>query len=199
MNAQLKRKAQESVQQVLRLENSPQWKLDTKDPNPVYTMEIGDDLVVKGVTNLPHTVEQVVTFINTMENSRTYDHHLETAKVLQQDGNDTVAYYQYESMFPVSGRDFVAVFTTQNVSANRVVIAGTSVNELPENSDYVRGHIHLVGFIIDRVDARSSRVTYLSHSDMRGSLPGFIKNKVNASVGERPSNLATAMKQAGCA
>ena len=83
MNAQLKKKAQEALQVALKLENDSRWKLDSKEPNPIYTFEIGETLVVKGVSEVPYPADQVAKFVNSVEGIKAYESGLETIKILQ--------------------------------------------------------------------------------------------------------------------
>ena len=104
---------------------------------------------------------------------------------------------KFKSVFPTSARDFVLLSTRERISDSRLVIASTSCDEIPESSDFVRGVVFASGYIIDRINDHSSKLTYLAHSDIRGSIPGFIKNKVSLGQGEKPNTILKAMKSAG--
>jgi len=40
------------------------------------------------------------------------------------------------------------------------------------------------GYVIERVDENKTRVTYMSNADIKGSIPGMIKNELAKKQGE---------------
>ena len=50
--------------------------------------------------------------------------------------------------------------------------------------DAVRANVHLMTFIVQQKDEKTSKLTYISDSDLKGDLPDFVKNMVVKDEGE---------------
>ena len=61
-------------------------------------------------------------------------------------------------------------------------------------SKVVRGEIYAGGYIIEAIDQNTSQITYISHSDPKGSLPGMLKNALAVKQGEIASKIGPAMQ-----
>lgn len=46
----------------------------------------------------------------------------------------------------------------------------------PEVKGVVRGECFVGGYIAEKIDEKTLKVTYVSDGDIKGSIPGFIKN-----------------------
>ena len=53
------------------------------------------------------------------------------------------------------------------------------------------------GYIIEKIDANSTRVTYISDSDAKGNIPQMVKNTVSAKQGGVASKVEEAIKKSG--
>ena len=49
--------------------------------------------------------------------------------------------------------------------------------------------MHLGGYIIEKIDEKKTKVTYISDTDIKGSIPGMIKNQLNKRQGSIPSKI----------
>lgn len=98
-------------------------------------------------------------------------------------GQDKVLYQQYKAPWPVSNRDFVSVSHLARVD-NKIYLGVKSVEyPHPEVKGVVRGWIHIGGYILEKIDENTTRITYISDSDTKGSLPGLVKNAVSQKQG----------------
>lgn len=61
----------------------------------------------------------------------------------------------------------------------------------------MRGELFVGGYIIEKIDANSTRVTYISDSDAKGNIPQMVKNTVSAKQGGVASKVEEAIKKSG--
>ena len=61
----------------------------------------------------------------------------------------------------------------------------------------VRGEVYIGGYIIEKVDESHTKVTYISDADLKGSIPGMLKNALSVKQGGTASKVAHVMKKEG--
>lgn len=59
----------------------------------------------------------------------------------------------------------------------------------------VRGEAIIGGYVAEKVDEKTVKVTYLSDGDIKGSIPGFVKNIVSQNQGEIASRVNECLKK----
>jgi len=105
---------------------------------------------------------------------------------------------RYKGQWPVSDRDFVNVGAKFRESESKMYIGTKACNfPYPEVKDVVRGEVYIGGYIIEKVDETHTKVTYISDADLKGSIPGMIKNAFSVKQGSTASKVGYAMKNAG--
>ena len=93
--------------------------------------------------------------------------------------NEDVMYSYYKSPFGVSNRDFLQRrFRFKNVNGNDYVICfGNEVNPLcPPTKDAVRAVTLISGYIFKSLSPTKTRLTMISHTDIKGMVPNWIVN-----------------------
>jgi len=109
-----------------------------------------------------------------------------------------VNYMQYNGIWPVSNRDFVNVSANVREGDNKFYIATKSCNyPHPEVKGVVRGEVFVGGYVIEKIDENTTSVTYISDADLKGSIPGMIKNTLSQKQGEIASKIGPAMEKEG--
>lgn len=104
---------------------------------------------------------------------------------------------EMKAPWPVSNRDFVIV-SRRRIEENVAYIATKSCNyPKPEVNKIVRAELFIGGYILERIDANTTRVTYISDSDSKGSIPAMVKNSVSAKQGGVASKVGAAIQKAG--
>ena len=105
---------------------------------------------------------------------------------------------QYKGIWPVSNRDFVNVSVKHRESQSKIYI-GTKACGFPhpDVKDVVRGEVYIGGYIIEKVDETHTRVTYISDADLKGSIPGMVKNKLSEKQAEIASKVGYVMGKNG--
>ena len=59
----------------------------------------------------------------------------------------------------------------------------------------VRGEAIIGGYIGEKIDEKTIKVAYLSDGDIKGSIPGFVKNIVSQNQGEVASRVNDCLKK----
>jgi pentose-5-phosphate-3-epimerase len=76
-----------------------------------------------------------------------------------------------------------------------VAAVATSVNhpDVPD-TQFVRAHLYMGCFMLEKIDQVRTKVTYMVHVDIKGSIPKFIVNKVQNGQGKVVHLLAENLK-----
>lgn len=105
---------------------------------------------------------------------------------------------EYDGIWPVAKRDFVALSIIKRQGDNLCFIASKSCNyPIPEVKDVVRGELYMGGYIIQKLDETNTLITYISDVDLKGSIPGMIKKVLTGKEGEIAAKVGPIMKQEG--
>lgn len=77
---------------------------------------------------------------------------------------------------------------TVKIEGNKAYVGNRSCRfTLNKHPDTVIAELHVAGFILEKIDAGRTSVTNISDVDVKGSIPGFIKN---AMASKRVENLS---------
>ena len=91
---------------------------------------------------------------------------------------------KYKGIWPVSDRDFVNVGVKLRESDSKMYIGTKACNyPYPEVKGVVRGEVYIGGYIIQKVDETQTKVTYISDADLKGNIPGMVKNALSVKQG----------------
>lgn len=97
---------------------------------------------------------------------------------------------RYSAPWPVSHREFICVAYVVHESKDKVYLGSKSCNyPYPEDKKVVRGEVIIGGYVIERLDENRTKVTYMSNADIKGSIPGMIKNELAKKQGEVASKI----------
>ena len=69
--------------------------------------------------------------------------------------------------------------------------------EYPASKGVVRGEVFVGGYVIEKIDENTTQITYVSDADLKGSIPGLIKNTLSAKQGEIASKIGPSMEKDG--
>jgi hypothetical protein len=106
-----------------------------------------------------------------------------------------VNYLRFKGIGPISDRDFILVerFLWEG---NRYYVASSSFKyPHPEVKGVVRADCIIGGYVAEKVDEKTIKVTYLSDGDIKGSIPGFVKNMISQGQGEVASKVNDCLKE----
>ncbi|KDO16486.1 hypothetical protein SPRG_17991, partial [Saprolegnia parasitica CBS 223.65] len=97
------------------------------------------------------------------------------------DAHTTIDYVAYKPVLLVSGRDFVTRFHSRELNDGSSVVVATSTTHplCPlREPDTIRGHVHLAGWRIIPRSESLSEVWFFVKTDLRGSIPARISQRV---------------------
>lgn len=98
-------------------------------------------------------------------------------------------------MGPVSDRDFVTVERYFKEGNNFYITTKSCSYPHDEIKGVVRGDCVIGGYSAEKIDEKTLRIIYLSDGDIKGSIPGFVKNYFSQSQGEVASRVNDCLKQ----
>jgi len=104
---------------------------------------------------------------------------------------------EYKAVWPVSNRDFVCVSARSQVGDAYYIATQTCNYPYPVKNGVVRAHLHVGGYILRKVNENTTSVTYISDSDVKGNIPGMIKNSQAAKQGQIAGRVQAAMQKGG--
>ena len=59
----------------------------------------------------------------------------------------------------------------------------------------MRAELFIGGYILEKIDDERTKVTYISDTDIKGSIPTMIKNKVMEKEGNVPASIESELKK----
>lgn len=165
----------------------------------MFKTEIDGRIASKGIDKVKFNIDKVITFLEKEESLKLINPMLLEIKSLHVvDNKFRVNYMQYKGIWPVDNRDFVNVSAKEWEGDNIFFIATTACSfPYPEAKSVVRGEVFVGGYIIEKIDENTTQVTYISDADLKGSIPGMIKNTLSAKQGEIASKIQEAMTKNG--
>lgn len=98
---------------------------------------------------------------------------------------------KYKGIWPVAARDLV-MLVIQEIAEDKIFIASKSCNfPYPEQKGIVRAQLFIGGYVLEKINEQKTKVTYISDTDIKGSIPTMIKNKVMERQGSVPASIET--------
>jgi hypothetical protein len=122
---------------------------------------------------------------------------LEIKVLKDQEGKFRVNYMQYKGIWPVDNRDFVNVSGKERIGDKMYIATNACDFPYPEAKGVVRGEVFVGGYIIEKISETQTSITYISDADLKGSIPGMIKNTLSSKQGEISAKVEKCMKESG--
>lgn len=199
LDDQLEQTAQDILKRLKELESSTSWKDNGTKPCQKYKMEVDGRVAAMGVHTAEYNIEKVIAFLEKEESLAKINPQVIEIKVLYEKKDVfKVNYQQYKGIWPVSNRDFVSVGIKIRESETKMYIGTKACNyPHPEVKGVVRGEIFIGGYIIEKIDENNTKIIYISDADLKGSIPGMVKNTLSEKQGEVASKIGYVMKKEG--
>ena len=166
----------------------------------------GAGVAVRARAHIKKPVDVMMGFIADKSTKGTWDESFNSGRDVEEiETNSKIVNEKFNGIWPVAGRDFcVFMHSTRLSDGTGVAFAkNTTHTKCPEASPYVRGECVGAGFVLrPDADGEGCVVDYLSHSDLKGSIPKMILAKVGE---KQPMNvyrlkqLAEKLTDAQCA
>ncbi|KDO19770.1 hypothetical protein SPRG_15104 [Saprolegnia parasitica CBS 223.65] len=142
----------------------------------------GDLVAVRAHGLLPFPAKDIMSFVLAVHDRPAHDPLCVIAeRVATLDAHTTIDYVAYKPVLLVSGRDFVTRVHSRELNDGSSVIVATSTTHplCPlREPDTIRGHVHLAGWRIIPRSASLSEVWFFVKTDLRGSIPARISQRV---------------------
>lgn len=106
-----------------------------------------------------------------------------------------IVHQHYKAIWPVHDRDFVTVVFYSLEGDMYFCSAESIAYDFPEQKGVVRARINIGGYILKKIDDKTTYVTYVSDSDLCGSIPGMIKKEISKKQGTVASKIEEVMKK----
>lgn len=106
-----------------------------------------------------------------------------------------VTYIRFKGIGPISDRDFVLAEKYVWTENKFYAISSSCNYPFPEVKGVVRADAIIGGYVAEKIDEKTLKVTYLSDGDIKGSIPGFVKNIVSQGQGEVASRVDECLKK----
>ena len=196
----LRERHQIALQLAKELEVSHKWERMGGKPCEMFRMEVGSRVAAKGIINAPISLERMLGYLKELGNYGRFIEGLKEIKVVSEVEGMRVIYQRVKGMGPVSDRDFICVDKVEWVSESKVYMVVTSCNyPYKGKSGPVRGEMHMGAYIMEKLSEHQTKFTYITDFDLKGMIPGFVKNKVTEQQGKMAHTIVECMKKQGLA
>ena len=153
----------------------------------------------KGVDTANYPLDKVIQFFNTPDYNKKINEMLVDFEYLYKDPEDKfrVVYMEYKGTWPIANRDFVVISIREKHENGYYIATKSCKYPKEQKKGVVRADLAIGGYILEKVDENSTRVTYVSFSDVKGNIPGMVKNTYAAKQGGVASKVGAVMKKEG--
>jgi hypothetical protein len=163
----------------------------------MFKTEIDGRVASKGIAKVNYSIDKVFTFLDQEDTLKKINPMLLEIKVLEVHEDYRINYMKYKGIWPVDDRDFVNVASKEK-SSDKIYIATSACQyPYPVPKSTVRGEVYCGGYIIEKISDDVTQITYISDADLKGSIPGMIKNTLSAKQGEIASKIGPGMEKDG--
>ena len=184
---------EESVDRLLTIIKDPKWEQFEDDPCNMYSLKVGDRIASKGEAVIRATPQEIDEFLSSEENQMKLSSNVKEFRTIQDLGDSKIRYRRHEGSWPVQDRDFI-MCSSKKYDGDRLIITSRSIeSSYPEVPSVTRAECYIGGYVVDKVDATSSKVTFISDIDLKGSIPNMIQKKLSKLQAENPWKLKLVM------
>lgn len=115
----------------------------------------------------------------------------------EKQGKYKVFHIQMKTPFPLDNREDVSLTTWIN-EGDKFYLGVKSCNyPFQANPNFVRATMNIGGWIFEKVDANSTKVTNIADMDPNGNIPDFVKNLVSEKRIQGLKDLESVLKKQG--
>ena len=147
--------------------------------------------VVKSEGEIKRTPDEILTCLKDLSRKQAYDVTFETGHTVEVvDQNTEIVYQKYKGKLGVSARDFCLLQTRIDYGDGRVLALASSINhsKCPETK-CVRAHLYFGIHLLTPTGPNTTLDTYMIYVDIRGNIPKFLANTVQADQAMLVDNL----------
>eukprot|EP00455_Lapot_gusevi_P045797 TRINITY_DN5912_c0_g1_i1.p1 TRINITY_DN5912_c0_g1~~TRINITY_DN5912_c0_g1_i1.p1 ORF type:complete len:954 (-),score=260.10 TRINITY_DN5912_c0_g1_i1:40-2901(-) len=172
--------------ELVQLNAAPGWEVVMEQDGVTVSKKpsTGSMPIVRGCGTLPIPAYAILDLLLDLSKKHLIDSMFDTGRVVEEiDPFTRVDYQAFKAVFPTTARDFCNMASWKfDKETNTIIIAAKSVlhPDCPEDPNHVRGEVHVAGYLLQLLeDKKSTRVTFIANSDLKGSLPSSLVAKVS--------------------
>lgn len=136
--------------------------------------------IIRATGDIQTSVARIIDYLKPLNTKLDYDDMYETGHIIEEINEYLeVVYQKYKKQTGVSHRDFCLLQRRFDYPDGNVIAVACSIDhpQCPETS-FVRAHLYMGCFILEPTSPTSTRMTYIVHADIKGSVPKWIINSV---------------------
>lgn len=171
-------------------------KIQSHYVNAYRRKAAGGLYIIKSEGELKGTPQDIVECLKDLSRKSYYDAMFESGYVVKLINEDMgISYQRFKRIGPVNGRDFCLLQRKICIDDGTIAAVALSVQhpECPE-TNYVRGHIYFATHFLVPVGNDKTKMIYLLHMDVRGSIPKFVVNSTQSDQAMFVENLRVYLK-----
>jgi hypothetical protein len=189
--------AQNGLKRLKEMEASEKWTANGEKPCKMFKCEVGDRVASKGIDKVKFNIEKVFKYLEEETTLKKISPMLLEIKVLEVHEDYRINYMQYKGIWPVDNREFINVSAKEKTESKIYIATCGCPLDYPASKGVVRGEVFVGGYIIEKIDENTTQITYVSDADLKGSIPGMVKNTLSAKQGEIASKIGPSMEKDG--
>lgn len=163
----------------------------------MFKCEVDGRIASKGIDKVNFNIEKVFEYLEQETTLKKVSPMLLEIKVLEAHDDYRINYMQYKGIWPVDNREFISVSAKEKTPEKVYIATCACPYEYPASKGVVRGEVFVGGYIIDKIDENTTQITYVSDADLKGKIPGMVKNTLSAKQGEIASRIGPSMQKDG--
>ena len=189
--------AESSINDFLALLQTGGWN-DLGERNGIHGFQKNIDgrATIKAIGVLDFSAMDVCNFLLANDKKKSWDSMLIESKILHNYGDVRIVQESFSAPWPVSGRDFVFAMKWMDRGDDILMVAKSIDIGVADARGYVRGEVINSGFLIKKLSATSSEVTYSVCIDLKGMIPTMLVNKMASNQVSNLHKINSAMKRA---
>lgn len=104
---------------------------------------------------------------------------------------------EMQTPWPVSNRDFVVACARRREGHTFFVTMESIDYPRADVEGLVRGSLYIGGYIVEAIDDKRTKVSFMGDADPKGNIPEFIVNLLSSNQGEVVTKIGPAMAKYG--
>jgi len=181
-----------SYEKFISLLQSSDWKAyGTQKTVSISKMEVsGHPMgIIRGIGEFSiNRIPSIWDYLSVVSSSgmrRVWDTLFDTTSIIERlDTYSILAHVKMKAQWPTAPRDFYTLTTVLTASKKILFFSSSVVDDKTPVSigPYVRGHVDLAGWLIERTDHQTVRVTYVVQTDPKGWIPSSVLTAVSSQM-----------------
>lgn len=138
--------------------------------------------IIKAEGEIQRTPMEIIDCLKDLSRKHHYDTMFESGHIVKLLTDDMgIGYQRFKRIGPVNGRDFCLLQRKIDQKDGSIVAVACSIAhpDCPE-TECVRGHIYIATHFLIPIGPNTTKMIYILHMDIKGSIPKFIINSTQS-------------------